>query len=502
MLAGCVELADSEDPGHEGDPVLVEVDNGDGNGDPVIVGPSAIAPDPSGVILNGYCHQYRTTAAGTKGHIYWPPNGGCGASVWSPLVVVVNGVGFDRDSYNYLLEHLARNGYIGMAIEALPGATTAAAYQAASDAAWAYVDWFWDNHSIASFVDPSRVALVGHSRGGTTVRFMAEDHAADPLFDVRSVIELAPTSHQNVQLDGGNTQSALVLVGAWDEDPLPAAAYRIHDNAGSEASHLDPGANANAIWAAMKLIDETGHSSFGQAGDTANMTKGYALAFLQAHLKNDRTYYEDYIRGEELPAGGPKPATTQYRDRDQRRVIDNFEDNDIEVPTIAGGTISPATGSGDVVNLGVSTATPHDTYAVHYTPPANGGGFHWGLPVGKRDQSLYKYLSIRVGQIAGVPTDDLRVRITNSGVVSGWVRLTDHGTLAQPIGMCMTPTGIPNTLCGDIEDQNHMGTIRIPLSAFGAHDNVTHVTLASFAEAIDGEFYIDNVEFSEHIFGT
>jgi hypothetical protein len=50
-----------------------------------------------------------------------------------------------------------------------------------------------------------------------------------------------------------------------------------------------------------------------------------------------------------------------------------------------------------------------------------------------------------------------------------------------------------------IEDQAHMGTIRIPLDAFGDHDDVTSVDLSATSEATDGEFLLDNLEFSEFI---
>jgi hypothetical protein len=44
-----------------------------------------------------------------------------------------------------------------------------------------------------------------------------------------------------------------------------------------------------------------------------------------------------------------------------------------------------------------------------------------------------------------------------------------------------------------------MGTIRIPLDAFGDHDDVTSVDLSATSEATDGEFLLDNLEFSEFI---
>jgi hypothetical protein len=150
-----------------------------------------------------------------------------------------------------------------------------------------------------------------------------------------------------------------------------------------------------------------------------------------------------------------------------------------------------------VIDLDPSTDTPHHTHALRYTPPANGGGFAWSIPAGLRDVTAFKYLSVRAGQLTGPVTDDLRIRIVNGGVTSPSVRLTDHGQLAQPRDMCIQP--FIAGACAVIDSQAHMGTIRIPLEAFGDHDDVTSVVLSAASEAIDGEFLLDNLEFSEFI---
>lgn len=84
---------------------------------------------------------------------------------------------------------------------------------------------------------------------------------------------------------------------------------------------------------------------------------------------------------------------------------------------------------------------------------------------------------------------------TNGGNPSAWLRVTDNTlthALPQPIVM-YEEFPAPN-------NDAHMGTIRIPLDAFGARDNVTSVEFKAPAEAVDGEYLIDNVEFSEWIF--
>jgi hypothetical protein len=492
LLAAC-----AVEPGAPVEPGLVD----DATGEPGAVSSvssAVLAPDPAAAVAGGWCNN-NVVWNGTTARVYYPSSGGCDSSVFSPLVVVMRGAGFSHLDYHYLLRHLARNGYIGVSIDAVPESLTVAGYQAAADKAWAFVtDFMWTAWSKRFFIDPSRVALIGHSRGGEAVKFLADDLAGDPLFQVRSVIALAPTNQHHVALTGNSTVSAMVLVGGSDADTTTDRAYSTHDEASSDGSQSDPAVNPAVLYRAMKLLSGGSHAGFATEAAQSSVTQGYVLAFLHAHLRNDVTYYEDYVRGDAVPAAWPLPVTTQYSDGFLRRVIDNFDDGTLANPTI-GGSIGQSLGSGGVIDLDPSPDTPHHTHALRYTPPANGSGFVWGIPPGKTDVTLFKYLSLRVGQLAGVPTDDLRVRIVNSGVSSPSIRLTDHGVLAQPVAMCLAPVPAFPGACASIATQAHMGTIRVPLDAFGPHDNVTTVHLTAASEAIDGEFLIDNLELSEFI---
>ena len=217
----------------------------------------------------------------------------------------------------------------------------------------------------------------------------------------------------------------------------------------------------------MKLMEGAGHGGFAADVINGHVAQGYALAFLNFHLKSDATYYEDYVRGDSIPAGWGSSITTQYSDGLFRRTVDHFDDGMIANPTIGGAVTFPA-GGASVTNLGTSVDSPHDTRVLWYRPPANGAAVRWTLPAGKLDQSSYKYLSMRVAQSAGVATDDLRVRMYDHGVASPWVRVTDHGTLPQRMNMCLS------AWCISQDDQIHVGTIRIPLDAFGTHTCTPH----------------------------
>lgn len=456
----------------------------------------ALAADPSAVAGHGWCN-WNYVWNGTSARVYAPSNGGCDASIHSPLVVLMRGAGFDHTDYHYLLRHLAKNGYIAVAVDSLPSGVSAADYQQAADEAWAFVtDFLWSTWSKRFFIDPSRVALIGHSRGGEAVKLLADQLANDPVFDVRAVVSLAPTNFHHVALTGSSTIGAMTIVGSSDADTTTDRAYSSHDETGSDASQQDPAIDPDVVYRSMKLLQGASHFGFAAEGAQGSVTQGYVLAFLHAHLKNDVTYYEDYVRGDAVPFGWPSAVTTQYSDGFLRRTIDNFDDGTTGGSTI-GGAVTVSLGAGGVIDLDPSAITPHHTHALQYTPPAGGGGFLWAIPAGKRDATAFKYLSLRVGQSAGPATDDLRIRIVNGGIASPWVRVSDHGALPQPVSMCLSSA---LGFCQQIGVQAHMGTIRIPLEAFGAHDDVTAVGIGATNEAVDGEFLIDNFELSEWIF--
>lgn len=498
LLVGCAVPTDTPDYVLDIDESAPAISDDDAEPSPEeMPGQLALAPDPSGVTTHASC-TYSYVWNGTSARVYHPAgSSGCTTSIHSPLVVILNGHGFSHTDYDYLGRHLARNGYTVASVNAVAVSNTAASHQAAADKAWAFVnDYLWTVWGKRAYIDPSRVGLIGHSRGGETVRYLAEKLKNNQVFKVKSVVALAPTNSTSLTLRGQNTLSAMVLVGANDPDTRAESAYAVHDKAGSDASQQDPIINLDALYRSMKMLQGANHAGFAANAAQGTATKGYVMAFLHAHLKNDITYYEDYVRGDAVPGGWAQPVTTQYRDGFLRRMIDNFEDGALANSTI-GGFVSVGIGNpSSVIDLRTSADSPHETYALHYDPPATGGGFLWSIPAGKRDATLFKYLSVRVGQTSGAPTDDLRVRIGNTGVTSAWVRLTDHGTLPQPTNMC---TSSQLGLCQTIASQNHMGTIRIPLSAFGAHNDVRWIELGAVNEAIQGRYLIDNLEFSEFV---
>ena len=456
--------------------------------------PSAHAvPDPATHTEHGWCYNLKTYA-GTPGRIYYPPNGGCGSSRLSPLVLFMHGNGYKPVEYHNFFKHLARNGYIVVAADVgitvfhneIPGKA-----ERARDYLRDGVMRKWGKRA---FIDTQRTVLMGHSQGGEAVRYLPAILASDHRFDIDAMVGLAATDFFDVPVTGVQTPAALFIVGSMDEDTSAFRTYETADNSGHSGSQLDPVPQPGAIYRSVKLLHDAGHRGFALVGPQMDVTKGYVLAFLNAHVKQDHTFYETYIRGDQvIPGGWTSGVTSQYRDGLLRRVIDNFDDGSLATSDM-GTTVQATPGSADVVDLSADDATPHSAQVLEFDPPWSNAIVRWALPAGRRDARAFEFLSLRVGQVDGPPTDDLWIQVRAFGQPMVERRLSDFGTIPQPRSFC-EPSGcfIFGTTMA------HMGTIRIPVSEFGNVSDVRSVTLVARSEAAQGTFWIDDVEFSEWI---
>lgn len=462
-------------------------------------GVQALASDPSSVASYGYC-WYNYTWNSTSARVYHPANGGCGASVYGPLVIILHAAGnspaYSHTDYDYLQRHLARNGFISASIGVVADSTTPTDQQAAADRAWAFVeDFLWSVWSKRFYIDPSSASLIGHSRGGDTVRYLAAKLADDDIFQVRSVVSLAPVGPNDNFLTGLQTIGYLQIYGTADFDVSPPGAYHHFDGGGSNDSQLDTLWNNNVIYKVLKLVHGASHAGYSDLGpaDQQDAVKGYVLAFLKAHNADDVSWYEDYIRGDAIPGGWAEPVFTSYSDGFYRRVIDHFDDGTVANSTV-GGNVTTYLATAQVLDLSnTSPGYVHDTHALWTWGSSDGAAVTWSIPAGRRDASAFKWLSLRVAQTSGAPANDLRIQLRNGNTWSAELRLTDYGPIAQPTEMCFTQLG------GPCSTERHMATIRVPLSAFGAYDDVQYVRLRFRGDSIPKTFILDNLEFSEWI---
>lgn len=461
------------------------------------IAPRDLAPDPALAAEYGWC-PYNTSFAGVPVHLRYPTATNCNTSVeGSPLVLVLRGYDFGYDTYDYLLEHLAANGFIAVSPDIMASPDNLAGHQAAAEQAEAVLADMLASWPKANFIDPTRLAIVGHSRGGQTMRHLADrlKGGADP-WTVRALVGLASKAGE-LPVDGDETVGLLLLQPSTDTDQTPDRAYALYDGAGTESSIVP--AHPNAVYKAMKLLVGGMHHAFSTdlwpEGNQTEVTKGYVLAFLAAHLLGDVTWYEDYIRGHAIPGGWPTDVITQVSDGFLRTVIDNFEDGLVTGVPIGGGVGVTLGLSASVVDLATEPGAQHDTHALRLSGGASGDAFTWTFSHGF-DASAYKWLSLRIGQTTDTPTTGLQIQLRNNGVWSTRVTISAHGPIPTPLGMCPPlPYACPPAVVYD-----HMGTVRIALTAFGAHDDVDGVRILFRGDSVDHEFLIDNLEFAEWLY--
>lgn len=472
--------------------------------EPLIASPNS---DPSlHTELGGLC-SWNITCANVAARIRWSPNG---ASCFNdtvpdmPFAIVLHGNGFGYDRYDYLQDHLAKNGIASASLNVMAANETQSSFQAAADNAQDFLDsQCFDDNFIAHFSSPepidfSKTAIIGHSRGGETARYLAANLVAHAHIDVQAVVALAPTHSTNKALTGSQTAAYLLLFGSDDPDPSPFGVFAAHDLAGwnevstPTALDLDRG---------MKFLEQGNHVHFSDpinpnefvGGSQRAATKGYLNAFLRAWLKGDWQFYEGYIRGDSIPNAWSNAVLSQFSTKISRKVVDNFEDLNAS-PNTLGGTVSSVFMSSvsavDATTL--STVTPHSGRVLRVQPSANNAYVTWSIPNGQRNFTSNLVLSLRIGQITGSGPVTARIGVKN-GDVFQWVDLGAYGGIPEPMPICT----VGLTSCEQVENLGTMRTIRIPVDDFGSVNDVQTIYLQFLTGAIGDQFIVDNLEFAE-----
>ncbi len=181
----------------------------------VVSAPSdGLGPFPVAVVLHG-AHSFCSGASGTRA---WP----CPEGTEIP----------NHEGLAYLTDALARRGFVAIApgLNAeyaldreggVPGTITAAIVERDLRALQTGQPAFGINPSM---VDPSRLVLVGHSRGGSIAAVLARpDSTLSAAYPTRGVVLLAP-SPDTVEPDRLADVAAVVVVGTCDGDTGVTAA--------------------------------------------------------------------------------------------------------------------------------------------------------------------------------------------------------------------------------------------------------------------------------------
>jgi Cutinase len=452
-----------------------------------------------------------------------------------PVVVIMHGmhssVTPSYQGYNYLLDHLASNGFIAVSIDCNAINAIGGMQDTRGQAILAHLTLLQSTNANPGIfqgkIDMTKIGIMGHSRGGDGVVQAEILNQSQGLgWNIKAIVALAPTDFSGISPAPMNlaTSKFLCVYGSNDGDvwggSTPATDYagtgfRFYDRATVEkAVAFIYGATHNRFntqWGTEGKVDA---ASAKVVSDVQHQTllKGYMTAFLQIHLQG-RTEQLDYFKGElKIPQASSVEVFTQYRPT-VTMTLDDFETKPALNQNSLGGTVAFA-------NLdGPPEENPAATIDVHSPHQTRGLRLKWNNTTAKydsqipllgsaRDLSGWNFLSFRVSQkvLSGAnPGDqlqDLYVRLTTAGggnsraIRAGYFR-TIPFPYKPAYSMAFVADEDPNTKAA-------MNTVRIPLFAWTVKalsapivdlTNVESLTFEFSAKAT-GELEIDDIDFA------
>ncbi len=438
-----------------------------------------------------------------------------------PMVMVVPGDG-RTDNYlgfNYLLEHLARNGFIAVCVDVpyplrVNDRATVMLRHIAKVRSMFHTGLFGSRAQ-------NNIGLIGHSVGGDAVVAAARLNQQGGLgHGITAVASLVP-----YDLDPVNT-----LQGAWSKPYLvvdgtrngltDGMGFRKYDRASGSAKSMMY-LRGGSHWA-YNTVDEGLPEFWLQPGDYAGRLGGaahrtfalaYMNAFMRQHLKAD-TRWQGVFNGEWVPASvrpinsSSVVVSAQYEDTN-RRVVDNFEGPH----TAASWAISTIGGAVVATNLPAvpveAAASPTDPHAFHQSGVLL---FRWDgpnqmlrfdLPASQRNVAQYSAISFRMGRkVGGLNATtgllDFRITLTDGHGNSRGIRMNKFGSVPWV-----------HTRADNNRSITAMNTIRIPLTAYVVRCagllevDLTNIVNITFDFSVNvygipsrGEVLFDSLEFT------
>lgn len=399
-----------------------------------------------------------------------------------PMVVVVHGNSgslLSYKGYNYLLEHLARNGMIAASIHVYPGAAGVSRARALFKHIEILKTKFGDS------IDMDRLGIMGHSRGGEAVVVASKINVDENLgYNFKAIISLAPTDQYGpYSLAGPYAIPFLVVYGGLDGDVAggwpKSTGFSLYDRA-------DP--TKSMIFAERACHDrfntqwDSNDFYFGQltaadqtqvVSDDAHrkIAKGYMNAFFRWRLFDD-DQMRDYFTGVEIPDqvenadNGAVVIDTQYQEPHAFR-MDRFANNDWHKNDLGGvvtANLPSNPGEGDL--FGLDNHSPHDHTGGEMIWTSGKHLYTSALPAGDQDLHKYRILSFRVTQrynSGSNPTgadQDFRVVLTDEDGNSHHVKVSSFANIDYPF-----VRGHSNLI------KSSLKTVRIPLKAFKHESN-------------------------------
>jgi hypothetical protein len=421
-----------------------------------------------------------------RAHVYFPadmpgvtdPAQISAASPDYPVVVIVHGNGHDYVDYDFLLEHLAKNGFVAASIH-LP--TMAASGRA--NAMFAHMTVLQTRFGASL---QNNLGIMGHSRGGEGVVKAAHiNHQQGLGHTIAAVMSLAPTDQYGREVFAGAWAAPFfVLYGSRDGDIRGDAPNGAVGNTWRPCgfSLYD---RASGSTKSMLFVYRATHNGFvttnydnGEAGLITPavqqaITLAYTNAFFRWHLRNE-PQWQGMFTGEWTP---PSVSATgaecysQYRESGGK-TIDDFEGmvSNWQLSTVGGslahaGTLPIDPEEGRLVHAasvpGLDVHSPHDTKGLKLRWDNNGDRLTFSIPAVHQDFSPFTTLSLRLTQMEASPSNpanqvqDLRVRLTDTANNQRAIRVSAFGVLPYP----------DQRASADLR-KSALTTVRIPLSAY------------------------------------
>lgn len=429
-----------------------------------------------------------------------------------PLFVVVHGQGHTYTNYAFLLEHMARNGFIAVSIHLNSGLRGLAR-------ANAFFDHITTIKTIFGTSVQNSVAVLGHSRGGEAVFKIARLNQSLGLgVGLNALLALGPTDQYGRETITGTTAKPLfVLYGAKDDDVsggTPYAGYNVRQTGFSLYDRFDGQGKA------MAYVSDATHNGFVTHNeafgtppvpplmsvvDQQKILLAYCNAFCRMHLLSEPQWRGMFTGEWKPPAVAATGAIIAFQFRSTtRRTVDEFEGphaaGDWQTSSIGGA----ASQSGLPANptetqlYPQDNQSPHDTGGLRLVWDNAGDQLVFDIPAGQGNVTAFACLQVRLGKVVNSASNpaglqNLRIGLRDGAGNERMIRASAFGGVPE----IAVANEVGNT-------KSSLSTLRIPLTAYtvvcaGAVQvdltDVTQVKLV-FSELAAGELAVDELEFS------
>ncbi|MBL8862605.1 MAG: hypothetical protein JNK02_11415 [Planctomycetes bacterium] len=424
-----------------------------------------------------------------------------------PLVVVSHGNGHNYQWYDHIGFHLASYGYVVMSHQnnTVPGP------MAASTTTLSNTDWFLGNLGtiaggvLAGLVDSSRIAWIGHSRGGEGVA-IAYDRLFDGAYtpvnfsraDIVLVSSIAPTDFTGNASANPHDVPYHLWTGGADSDVNGCAdcnicqTFHLHERATGERSSIS--------------LHGAGHGAFHNSNsgglfaagpcqlsrqDVNTLVKAHLLPLVEWYVKRNPAGREclwrqwEAFRSPGAPASSCVVVDLMHRPAAANRlVVDDFETNASLALSSSGGAVAlavdaPTEGLLDDANTSFTHLGSEPMNGMTFSGSASdqtrGLVFGWNgadrsiafaLVPGVRDARGHTHLSLRASQVTRDPLTtaelgdvDFTVRLVDEQGASASMRISAYGGgIEEPYQRTSCGTGAGWA--------NEWETVRLPLEGF------------------------------------